>query len=49
VDQVRGVFAVSERRVCRALGQPRSTQRYQRQGKDDESQLTAAIVVLASR
>jgi transposase InsO family protein len=49
VDQVRGVFAVSERRVCRALGQPRSTQRYQRQGQEDESQLTAAIVVLASR
>jgi putative transposase len=49
VDQVRGVFAVSERRVCRALGQPRSTQRYRRQGRDDEGQLTAAIVALASQ
>ena len=49
VDQVRGVFAVSERRVCRALGQPRSTQRYRRQGNDDDGQLTKAIVGLASQ
>ena len=28
VQQTQEVFDVSERRVCRALGQPRSTQRY---------------------
>ena len=36
-----------ERRVCRALGQHRSTQRKQPRGRDDEEQLTADIVELA--
>jgi putative transposase len=38
---------VSERRVCRALGQHRSTQRKIPRGRDDEEQLTADIVELA--
>lgn len=40
---------MSERRACRALGQPRSTQRYQRQPKADEEALRAATVSLAER
>jgi hypothetical protein len=40
---------VSERRACRALGQPRSTQRHARKVRDDEAALTAAIVRLAER
>jgi putative transposase len=35
---------LSERRVCRVLGQHRSTQRKRPRGHDDEEQLTADIV-----
>jgi putative transposase len=42
-------LGVAERRVCRVLGQPRSTQRYRRQLQDDEAPLTAAIIALASQ
>ena len=42
-------LGLAERRVCRVLGQPRSTQRYQRQPPDDEAPLTAAIIKLASQ
>jgi len=38
---------VSERRVCRVLGQHRSTQRRIPTGRDDEERLTADIVELA--
>lgn len=37
---------VSERRACRALDQPRSTQRYQRRVPDDEGSLLQAIEAL---
>ncbi len=40
---------VSERRVCRALAQPRSTQRYQGKTDNDEEQLKERIVALASQ
>ena len=43
------VFAVSERKVCRALGQPRSTQRYIKQKSNDEDSLTLRLVELASQ
>jgi putative transposase len=43
------VLGVSERRACRIIGQPRSTQRRLRQTADDEGALTAEIVVLATR
>ena len=43
------VFAVSERKVCRALGQPRSTQRYIKQKSNDEDSLTLRVVELASQ
>ena len=39
---------VSERRACRVLGQPRSTQRRTLVVRDDEDELTRAIVDLAS-
>jgi hypothetical protein len=38
---------VSERRVCAALGQHRSTQRKCPRGSDDEERLTADITELA--
>ena len=41
------VLSVSERRVCRVLGQHRSTQRRVPDGRDDEEQLTADIIDLA--
>ena len=49
IEHVRRQFAVSERRVCAALGQHRSTQRKTPRGRDDEAQLTADIVELARR
>ena len=48
VDHVQSVMDVSERRVCRVLGQSRSTQRYKKPAADDEEILTACIVALAS-
>jgi transposase InsO family protein len=38
---------VSERRICRVLGQHRSTQRKVPRGRDDEERLTADIIDLA--
>ena len=40
---------MSERNACRVLGQPRTTQRYQRIVADDEELLRAAIVRLAGQ
>ena len=48
VEQVQTVMEVSERRVCRVLGQPRSTQRYQKRVAEDEELLTERMVALAS-
>jgi putative transposase len=45
---VQAALGVSERRACRALGQPRSTQRRARRVRDDEAPLTEAIVALAA-
>ncbi len=41
-------FDVSERRACRALSIPRSTQRYRRKVPDDEPRLVADITRLAT-
>jgi putative transposase len=49
VERVRQVLPVSERRVCRALVQPRSTQRYQGKRADEEELLTERIIALASQ
>jgi putative transposase len=40
---------LSERRVCRVLGQHRSTQRRLPRGRDDEERLTADLIELARR
>ena len=40
-------MSVSERRVCRVLGQHRSTQRRIPTGREDEERLTADIIELA--
>ena len=45
---MRTVLGVSERRACRTLGQPRSTQRKARVVRSDEAALTEATVALAA-
>jgi putative transposase len=49
VEHLRGRFGISERRVCRVVGQPRSTQRYTALVGGDEERLRAEVVRLASR
>jgi len=49
VIHVRQKYALSERRACRYLGQPRSTQRRRLITADDEEALTSDIVRLAGR
>ena len=41
-------LGISERRACRTIGQPRSTQRKPQRVRDDEAPLTTAIIQLAS-
>jgi putative transposase len=45
---LRQRLGISERRACRTIGQPRSTQRQPRRIRDDEAALSAAIIRLAS-
>ena len=49
VDHVRAKLVVSERRACRVLRQPRSSQRYCLKTADDEEPLTNRIVELATK
>ncbi len=46
---MRTVVPVSERRACRVLAQPRSTQRRRAQVSADEPALIARIIALARR
>ena len=46
IDHVRSQMKVSERRVCRVLGQHRSTQRRLPQGRADENRLVADMIEL---
>jgi len=48
VDHVTGRLQVPERRACRLLNQPRTTQRRIRKQSDDEEVLTRDIVTLAT-
>jgi len=48
VKQVQEVLDVSERRACRVIRQPRSTQRYDKRAPDDEQLLRDQILQLAS-
>ncbi|MGQ3290540.1 IS3 family transposase [Sphingopyxis sp.] len=47
IDHIRTMMPVSERRLCRVLGQHRSTQRKAPRGADDEAALTEDIIALA--
>jgi len=47
VDHVTQELGVSERRACKLIKQPRSTQRREPVKRDDEDTLTAAIIRLA--
>lgn len=47
MEHVRGKLGVSERRVCRVIGQSRSPQRQRRSEGDDEAYLRAEIIRLA--
>ena len=49
MEHAEEVFQVSERRVCRVLGQPRSSQQYHGKGANDEEMLIERIVTLASQ
>ena len=49
MEHLRGKFRISERRLCRLVGQARSTQRYAAPAREDEELLRAEIVRLASR
>ena len=49
VPKVCAGLGVSERRACRVLGRPRSTQRRPLRTAEDEERLTAEIVALAVR
>jgi putative transposase len=47
VEHVRENLHISERRVCRVIDQPRSTQRHTSVVRDDEGRLRAEIIQLA--
>lgn len=49
VGQAQQVFRISERRACRAIQQPRSTQRYRVRAGDRDAPLTERMVALATR
>ncbi|MCH8239714.1 MAG: IS3 family transposase [Proteobacteria bacterium] len=46
IDHIRGRLNVSERRICRVLGQHRSTQRHRPRGREDEERLVADMIEL---
>lgn len=48
MDHVQEHLEVSDRRACRVLKQPRSTQRYMLRVAEDEEHLTARVIALAS-
>lgn len=48
VSHVQAELGVSERRACRVLKQPRSTQRYHPVVAPDRATLTARVIALAS-
>ena len=48
VNHVQQVLGVSDRRACRVLNQPRSTQRYQPVAAPDTAVLAARVMALAT-
>ena len=49
VEELQGSFDVSERRACQVVCQPRSSQRYRRQVRDDEPRLAKRMLHLVRR
>lgn len=49
MEHVCDVMGISERRACRAIGQPRSTQRHERKVPDDEERFVGQIIRLATQ
>ncbi len=49
MSHAREAHGLSERRACLVVKQPRGTQRYRSTQRDDEEELTRAIVTLASQ
>jgi transposase InsO family protein len=49
VDHVCQEFRVSQRRACKVIGQPRTTQRYSSHTPEDEERLVALIIGLATQ
>ena len=49
VEKLQREFSVSERRACRALGQPRSSQRYEEKPRDDEPALVKHMRAVAGQ
>lgn len=49
VDEMKAAFTLSERRVCRAIEQPRSSQRYTPQLPDRDRPLIEQVVKLAEK
>jgi transposase InsO family protein len=49
VEHARAEYEVSERQVCRLLGQWRGTQRYEPMVRTDEDALTRSIIALATK
>ncbi len=49
VQDTLGCDAVSQRRACKVLGQPRSTQRHEPKVREDEPPLIKRIIELARR
>ena len=47
VKELQEQFQVSERRACKVIDQPRSSQRYQSKPRDDESPLVKRMLELA--
>ncbi|WP_231931103.1 IS3 family transposase [Botrimarina hoheduenensis] len=46
---MRSQLGLSERRACRAIGQPRSSQRYQAKPRGDEPRLVKRMLQLVRR
>lgn len=49
IEHLLKTFHISERRVCRVIGQARSTQRYQGRIPDDEFPLVKRMIELATQ
>ena len=49
VEELQRAFSASERRACKALSQPRSSQRYRSKPRGDEPRLVKRMLQLVRR